>query len=139
MAKSAFQTRMDNALKLDDPPPQQYVSMRQRLDEVVDLLQQRIDRTGAKAQVALEPGHLVNAGQQFNVVVHIPKRNHYKDTLFRAYLPASGTPVTLDFIGDEPETARTANELETLVIEFLSLDPIRRMIQSLREIAASIT
>jgi hypothetical protein len=63
-------------------------------------------------------------------------RNQYRDTLFRAYLPASGTPVTLDFTGDVPERADTPDQLEEGVIAFLSLEPIRAMIRTLRQMAS---
>src|SRR5579871_5752491 len=124
MANKTLEQRLDEALKLSEPPPAMYTAMENRLNEIVNWLQKQIDDTRAKAQVALEPGHLVNAGQQFNVVIHIPNRNQYRDTLFRAYIPPSGAPVTLDFTGDVPERADTPDQLEERVIAFLSLEPI---------------
>ena len=112
--------------------------MQDRLTNITDFLQAQIDSSHKKAQVVVEPGHLVNAGQQFNIVIHIPARNNYQDTLFRAYIPASGAPVTLDFTGDEPERVDSADALEESVILFLSREPIRVMIRTLREIAAKV-
>ena len=136
MANKTLEQRLDEALKLGEPPPPMYAAMENRLNEIVNWLQKQIDDTRGKAQVVLEPGHLVNAGQQFNVVIHIPKRNQYRDTLFRAYVPPSGTPVTLDFTGDVPERAATPDQLEERVIAFLSLEPIRAMVRTLRETAS---
>lgn len=133
-----FEQRLDEALRLDEPPALQFSQMLERLTKISDFLQSQIDSTKGKAQVVVEPGHLVNAGQQFNLVIHIAGRNHYRDTLFRAYIPASGTPVTLDFIGDEPERVDTADALENSVILFLSREPIRVMIRTLREIVAKL-
>ena len=137
MAKT-FEERLDEALRLDDPPATKFSEMQGRLTEISDFLQKQIDPTKRKAQVVVEPGHLVNVGQQFNLVVHIPARNHYRDTLFRAYIPAAGTPVTLDFTGDEPEKAADADALEKSVIDFLSRVQIRMMLRTLRDLAAKI-
>jgi len=131
-----LEERLNEALRLGDPPAPVYTDMENRLNEIVAWLQKKIDPTTSKAQVTLEPGHLVNVGQQFNVVVYIPNRNQYRDTLFRAYIPASGTPVTLDFIGDAPEKADTADQLEERVIAFFSRDPIRAMIRTVYDTAA---
>jgi hypothetical protein len=139
MAARTLEQRGKAALRLDDPPVPAYAAMEKRLSEIVELLQKQIDKTRSKAQVALEPGHLVKAGQQFNVVVSILNQNGFRETLFRAYIPAGGSPVTLDFIGDSPEKVGTPDQLEERVINFLSLDPIRSMIRTLRETAAKST
>ncbi|HEX8339545.1 MAG TPA: hypothetical protein VF624_01420 [Tepidisphaeraceae bacterium] len=140
MAKSKFEARLDAVLKqVDEPTPPLYAQMKQRLDEVVAGLQDTLDASKQKATVALEPGHMLNAGQQFNVVVRIANRNQFRDTLFRAYLPPSGAPATLDFIGDRPEKAQTPEELEDRVIEFLSLEPIQGMMRSLKEVVRNTT
>jgi hypothetical protein len=137
MAKT-FEQRLDEALRLDDPPPAYFSAMEDRLTKIADFLQSQIDPSKRKAQVVVEPGHLINAGQQLNVVIHIPARNSYRDTLFRAYIPAAGTPVTLDFIGDSPEEVNTPDALEESVILFLSREQIRLMIRTLREIASKV-
>jgi len=139
MATKTLEQRLNAALRLDEPPAPAYAAMESRLNEIVELLQKQIDKTKKKAQVALEPGHLVKAGQQFNVVVYIPNQNRFRDTLFRAYIPTAGSPVTLDFVGDSPEKADTPDQLEERVIKFLSLDQIRSMIRTLRETAAKST
>jgi hypothetical protein len=136
MAAKTLEQRLNAALRLDDPPAPAYAAMENRLNEIVELLQKQIDKTRKNAQVALEPGHLVRAGQQFNVVVYIPNQNRFRDTLFRAYIPATGSPVTLDFIGDSPEEVDTPDQMEERVINFLALDQIRSMIRTLRETAA---
>jgi hypothetical protein len=136
MAKT-FEQRLDEALRLSDPPDPLYIEMETRLRQIADFLQSQIDPTRAKAQVAVEPGHLINAGQQFNLVVNIPSLNRYREPLLRAYVPPSGKPVMLDLIGDEPETVSTPAELEERVIEFLSRKPIRNMIRTLKEVASN--
>lgn len=135
MAKS-FEERLDEALNLADPLPNRYSAMVAKLEEIVQVLQRQVDGGSGRATVTIEPGHLVNAGLQSNVVVQIPQRNRYRDTLFRAYVPASGSPVTLDLIGDEPITVRTPEELEDAVVRFLARPEIRTMLRQLRELAA---
>jgi hypothetical protein len=130
---ASFESRLDEILShLDDSPPPMYDAMKARLKGVATRLSRSIDPQGT-ATVTLEPGHTLNVGQQFNVVVHIPQRNNFRDTIFRAYLPPSGTPVTLDFFGGAAQTAVSPEQLEQHVIDFLSLPAIRGMIRGLRE------
>jgi hypothetical protein len=78
MAKSQFELDLDKALGLKKTPPKAYTDMRQRLEQAAALLQERLNGGRHSVQVVLEPGHLVNVGQQFNVVVLIPQLNNFR-------------------------------------------------------------
>lgn len=136
MSKTSLESRLDVALRLDEPPPAKYIAMLERLERVVTYLAKVINAGHETATVMLEPGHQLTAGQQFNIVLRIPKLHDYQETVFRAYLKADGSAATLDFIGDTPRTVRTPTALEDEVVRFLGQEPIRNLIRSLRDLAA---
>jgi hypothetical protein len=135
MAKQPLEQRLKGALAFDATPPAAYAEMVARLRAIAEILEKEIDAGRNVAQVTLEPGHLVDAGLQYNAVVHLSRRNRFRDTLFRAYVPASGEPVTLDLTGDRPTLVRSPDELEDRVVDFLSRPEIRGMLRELRELA----
>lgn len=139
MAKSDFEKELDAVLALDEPRPKAYTEMYQRLEQLAASLERSLSGNGHKIQVVLEPGHLVNVGQQFNVVVQIPTLNNFRDVLFRAYLPPEGKPVTLDLTGEEPVQCTTPKALEKKILDFLALDAIRARLRTLRDLAAKKT
>lgn len=69
--------------------------------------------------VALEPGYQVIDGQQFNVIIAIPSAQ-FQRTLFRAYIPETGYPVTLDLNGDETVLCDSPGVLGEQVAKFIN-------------------
>ncbi len=134
MAEHDLKTKLDAALRLRGPRPLKYAAFLAKLTAVADYLGEIIDAGHGQASVDVEPGHLLVAGQQFNVAINIPQLNSYRDTIFRAYLKPDGTAATLDFLGDDPRTVKNSTAMEDVVAEFLSQDAIRDMIRSLQEL-----
>ena len=83
-------------------------------------------------KIEIKPGFQATIGQQQTVVVRIPEKS-YRDTLFRAYIPIDGMPVTLDLYGEEPEVCQNDAELETRILDFLG--KIKDRMASYREYA----
>jgi len=84
--------------------------------------------------VTVEPGYQVAMGQQLNVVVAVPQRN-FRDVLFRAYVPATGFPVSLDLYGEEPVRCADEAELEDQVLGFLARPQVRARLAMLGRMA----
>jgi hypothetical protein len=82
----------------------------------------------APAEVVVELGHVVEQGQEHQVVVRAPAIG-LQDYLLRAYVPFDGFPVTLDTFGDED---RQASSPEALVRELVALmrrdDMVKRLL-----------
>ncbi|KYF93429.1 hypothetical protein BE17_22240 [Sorangium cellulosum] len=86
-------------------------------------------------EVRVEPGHRVNLGQQFLLVVRVPKAD-LRNVLLRAYVPAEGFPVSLDlFDGQQPRCANL-DELEREIIGFLHHPDVKDRLLALKDIAA---
>ena len=136
MTKSAFEQKLDKALGLETPAPRAYTEMYQRVEQAAGWLENQLKGRGHSVKVVIEPGHLLNVGQQFNVVVLIPTLNNFRDVLFRAYIPAAGKPVTLDLTGDAPVTCASPQVLERRILDFFALDAIRGRLRALRDLAA---
>ncbi len=71
----------------------------------------------APAEVVVELGHVVDQGQEHQVVVRAPAIG-LQDYLLRAYVPFDGFPVVLDTFGEED---RRAESPEDLVRELVAL------------------
>lgn len=88
---------------------------------------------GQGAEVLLESGHRVNMGQQYNVVIRIPRLG-LRDVLFRAYVPFDGLPVRLDLFEDERPTCPSIADLEETLIQFLREPDVKqRLLEMKRE------
>src|SRR5437773_1390818 len=133
MTKSEFEQKLDDVLGLDKPTPKAFTEMYHRLEQVASQLETRLNGNGKghHVNVVLEPGHVVNAGQQFNVAVLIPKLNSFRDVLFRAYIPPVGKPVALDLTGEMPVMCPTPKVLEQRVLEFFALDSVQGRLRTL--------
>lgn len=86
-----------------------------------------------KIRVTIEPGHLVNKGQQYRFILSA-EQPKIRDTLFRAYLPVDGFPVSLDLFEDKHPECRNLDELETEVIQFFRSPLVRQLLRGLRDI-----
>ena len=92
--------------------------LRDMVDEMQGWLRKETKQETLRLQ--LQPGVLVNLGQQLNVRLFVEQPSPYEETLFRIYVPPSGLPVTLDFYGEEPKTCRTVGAVQKAVIGFLN-------------------
>ncbi|MEM6961376.1 MAG: hypothetical protein AAF550_06480 [Myxococcota bacterium] len=103
-----------------------------KLREIAGELETAFGKPSISARV--EPGHAVNAGQQFRFVVRLddPK---FSDTLFRCYVPTTGYPVTLSLYEDENVTCDSAKSLEDSIAEFLGREPIAERLRSIKALA----
>jgi len=120
-----FDERIDKILSSFEDVAQ-YEQAKRVLEEVCDSIQKALQRQAPdrRITVGLDPGWLVNLGQQLNVVVDLPERN-FRDTLFRVYIPVKGYPVQLDFFGEEPLTANSSSEMENHIAHFLARPEVK--------------
>jgi hypothetical protein len=109
-----LRTRIHQALEAR-PPSEAY----QEAYDMLSTAAQAIEEVGIVngGMITVEPGHLVNLGQQYNVVLSIPGKS-FRDVLFRAYMPTNGFPVTLDLFGEDPVTCDTSDALEVELVRF---------------------
>jgi len=85
--------------------------------------------------VTIESGYWVNWGRQWRIVVRIAAAN-LEQVLFKAYVPAEGYPVKLDFYGDRLESAGDRAELEDAVKRFIAQPEISSQLAEIKAIAA---
>jgi hypothetical protein len=104
-------------------------------DSVITVLQQvaagihrAIFKDTEAVYIRLEPGFVVNMGQQISVVV---SADGFKDTLFRAYVPQDGFPVTLDFFGDTGLVCDDEQTLRTRLVQFLKDKDVQMRLKGL--------
>lgn len=86
-------------------------------------------------EVRIEPGHRVNLGQQFLLVVRVPKAD-LRDVLLRAYVPADGFPVSLDLFDGQQPRCENLDDLETEILGFLRHPDVKHRLLALKDIAA---
>ncbi|MFO0592498.1 MAG: hypothetical protein U0441_33450 [Polyangiaceae bacterium] len=85
--------------------------------------------------VRVEAGHRVNLGQQYSLVVCVPKAG-LRDVLLRAYVPTEGFPVTLDLFDDEHPKCASLDELEATILHFLSHADVKQRLLEVKDVAA---
>ncbi len=137
MAISSFADRLDSALGQVSGKTQSYLesfrTLRETAQELQTWLKGPSTNNDAPISVDVEPGFQSQMGQQLNVVVQIPNRG-VRDTLFRAYVPAAGAPVNLDFYGEEPVPSGTPQEIQENVLNFLTQPEIVSRMNMYREL-----
>lgn len=89
----------------------------------------------SRIEVRVEQGYRVNLGQQYNVVVRIP-RSDYRTVLFRAYVPVDGFPVSLDLLEDAHPRCADLDELEAEILRFLGHPDVKQRLLALKDEAA---
>lgn len=97
-------------------------------------------RAGAKRpRVTVAPGWTVNIGQQFNVVVTVPRSsgNDFEQNLFRVYIPSGNQAMQLDFFGEELQPVSDLEELDQAVFNFLAQDEVKASLRTLREMVGT--
>tara|TARA_R110002072_G_scaffold302615_1_gene486829 strand:- start:108625 stop:109056 length:432 start_codon:yes stop_codon:yes gene_type:complete len=111
-------------------------TLRETADELGNWL------TGGSAnsdlKVDVEPGFPSRLGQQLNVVLRIPGHK-VQDTLFRAYVPPTGVPISLDFYGEQPVSSGNPQELQDRVLEFLAEPEVTSRINMYKELISGDT
>lgn len=85
-------------------------------------------------EVLIEPGFKVNAGQQFKIVV-VVKTQGYRDILMRAYVPDTGYPAVLSFVGEEQSAADEQALVQLLYEAIPSNSDIQSRLRALRALA----
>jgi hypothetical protein len=88
------------------------------------------DRT--KANVSLEVGHVVELGQEYRVVVAGPEIG-LKDYLLRAYVPADGYPVTLEYLAEEEKRCDNEEQLVAALVAAIRHEHMRSRLLALRQ------
>lgn len=73
-------------------------------------------------------GHPTNWGQEYRVVIR-SQRTEYEYTLLRAYVPAMGAPVRVDFYDFKVEDYPDEKQLEAALLRFLNLPTTRAVIE----------
>ena len=136
MAKSVFEKRLDKVLGtvFEQKPQTPYEQAKEKLRLVCDRIEELLAGTSKKVLLSLQPGYKANIGQQINVVVEVPQRQ-YRDTLFRAYIPDIGQPISLDFYGEQPVSAGTPSEMEEAILAFLTEEQTQERLKAYRDLA----
>jgi hypothetical protein len=83
--------------------------------------------------VRVEPGFSVNLGQQFKIVVSVPRQG-FSDILFKAYIPTDGFPVTLDLFGQRDEQYNDLTSLRKAILRFMERPEVRLRLDGLAEL-----
>ncbi len=109
-----------------------YDAAKKALDQTVASIGEALERP--TLMVTVEPGHLVNMGQQFNILTEIPTRQ-FRDVLFRAYIPTDGWPVSLDLFDDDFVLCSDEAALEGAIVDFVRRPEIRQRLLTLKELA----
>ena len=133
MDPQSFEKKVGEILDLK-PEEQPYSQATRALEGVAKAVQAQL---GAEAtRVTVEPGYQVKTGQQFKVVVAIPSRN-FQDVLFRAYVPPTGFPVSLDLYGEEPVRCQDEAALQDQLLQFLARAEVKSRLGMLKQMASS--
>jgi len=109
-----FATRIRAELAREEAVPAEVTEAKAALDGAARGIGAFIAEQFDQAQVTVEPGHRTRLGQQYNVVLRLLAQN-FRDVMFRAYIPTTGFPVSLDLFGEDvtvcPDRARLEQEL----------------------------
>jgi len=133
MNREALASRLrDTPLHADEA----YKAAKHALDEYVGALGSNMSEglEAGRLLMVVEPGYLLNIGQQLNVVVRVPGLG-VEDVLFRAYIPPTGFPVNLDLYDAEPVACADEDALGEAILQFVAQPAVRNRLATLREMA----
>ncbi|HSN99314.1 MAG TPA: hypothetical protein VLS89_13555 [Candidatus Nanopelagicales bacterium] len=133
--ENPFEKALEGALE-SSPQDATFDSVIAVLHEVADGIHTAIFRKDGRVEMRVEPGFLVNMGQQLNLVVAI---DGFRDTLFRAYVPVDGFPVTLDLFGEEGFVCKDEAELKATLIDFLKKKEVLLRLRGLHSLITQST
>ena len=97
---------------------------RRVLDEAAQAITERV-RPAAECRVVA--GYVVNLGREFKLVLHT---DAVDQTLFRAYVPVDGWPVSVDMNLGDPVTCGNRVELVNALSSFLGDPSTKRFIDA---------
>lgn len=116
-ARKKLEERVKKQLAPVKTGAKQHIGEQQVLDLLRGFIQQVNDAVndpsaGArlKAEISLEPGHLVSKGQEYRVAIRV-REIGLSDFLIRVYVPLAGYPVDLDMFGTGDRTCSSEDEL----------------------------
>lgn len=135
MTENQFEKALEGALE-SEPEDTTFDTVVALLQEVANGIRAAIFRNDERVEVRVEPGFLVNMGQQLNLVIVI---DGFRDTLFRAYVPMDGFPVTLDLFGDEGVVCKSESKLRTSLISFLKKKEVKLRLRGLHTLITQST
>ena len=120
MSTESFEHQLNQAIDFSTIASDPYGKSYEELKQIAGSIERKLNDglLGAPIKVEIEPGFQASSGQQLRVNVRIPSKQ-FRDTLFRAYIPADGMPITLDLYGEEPERCGDLEELQQKVLDFL--------------------
>jgi hypothetical protein len=85
-----------------------------------------------RADVSLDVGHVVDLGQEWRAVVKAPEIG-LQDYLLRAYVPADGYPVTLDYLAEEEKRCADEDQLVAALVEAIRHEGMRARLLAIRQ------
>lgn len=108
--------------------------------EALALLQSCADEVSAflrgandSVSVSLELGHVVDMGQEYRLVVKALDIG-LSDHLFRAYVPAGGFPVNLDYLAEESIPCSSPEELVRQLVVFIENANVRARLAAIAQV-----
>lgn len=131
--KTNFDKRFEEALDVALETTDGYETSLATIRRAAALIERWFKVRRKTVTVTVEPGYLVNAGQQLNVVIRIPSQN-VAETLFRAYLALDGT-VSFDFYGENLVVCASPEETEQAVLEFVARPEMQLRLRTYRDLA----
>lgn len=131
--KANFEKRVEEALDRRVPTTEAYEASLATIKRAAASIERWFKARKKSVTVTVEPGYLVNSGQQLNVTIRIPGQ-HVADTLFRAYLATDGT-VNFDFYGEELVQCTTPQETEQAVLAFLERPEMQLRMRTYKDLA----
>jgi len=135
MPKSDFAQRLAESVDLEAQPNEFQAAYTAIQEMAVGILRLLKKGTKKPIHVKVEPGYTTNLGTQLNLVVEIPSRK-YQWILLRAYVPSGGTPISLDFIGEDVTKCNDIRAMEDEVIKFLNRPAVLDTLRTLRTLAS---
>src|ERR1700693_109849 len=120
MPSDPFDRQLDQVLDFSTIGSDPYSKSYEGLKQIVGSIERKLNDglQGALTKVEMEPGFQANMGQQLRVNVRIPSK-HFRDTLFRAYVPTDGLPIHLDLYGEVPARCDNLQEVQQEVLDFI--------------------
>ena len=134
MSTSNFQDRLTKALDFSEASSGRYGKAYDALKGITKSIADEMNREWDEGliKIEIEPGFTSTMGRQLNVILSIPAKS-FRTTLFRAYVPDSGFPMSLDLFGEEAVTCEDEQRLEEQMLDFL--DKTKDGMRSYREYA----
>ena len=103
------------------------------LKRLADRLEAFLDGPGrAQATVRLELGHVVSQGQEYRMVIQASAIG-LKDYFLRAYVPAPGFPVMLDYLSEEPRSCKNEEKLSAALVAMIKNDQMMARLVAIRQ------